>query len=175
MTGPELRIEAVFLPAKPSGEDPLGQRGYIGIKVNGGLLQLVIDDNTERAIEAMRAENEAEAEAHAGAGDPHDPAEHEHDGPGEVDVGVHGGAAFRGPIDPERAALDALKRVGEVHAPCDGDVFDGAGRSLAHSAGDASAAVLRYQQPRRTRCGYRSVQLNACIPPKLPPMTAAKV
>lgn len=54
MTDTRLSVEAVFIQAKPAKGDPLGQRGYLAIKVNGGAHEIVLDDDVHTAFSKLR-------------------------------------------------------------------------------------------------------------------------
>lgn len=60
---PKLAIDAIFLPAKPTSGDPMGQRGYLAIKVVGGLHVAVIDGNVQGAVAELRDETMRRVEA----------------------------------------------------------------------------------------------------------------
>ena len=58
-----ITVNAVYLPAKPSQEDPLGQRGYLAIKFSGGVQEAVLDGNVYAAFAKLRGDLNERIEA----------------------------------------------------------------------------------------------------------------
>lgn len=47
-------VEALYIPAKPRGDDPLSQRGHLAIKFSGGVSQDVLEGDTNGAHFKLR-------------------------------------------------------------------------------------------------------------------------
>jgi hypothetical protein len=54
MIDTRISVEAMFIPAKPDAGDPLGQRGYLAVKVSGGAHEAVLDGDVHTAFSKLR-------------------------------------------------------------------------------------------------------------------------